>query len=82
MVREKQGRSKEDTGVGRFIFLGLASNAATFVTECCGIEVSDFKPIFQIWSNAAALGYECCGIEGSDFKNFFLGDFECRGIGS
>ena len=57
--------------MGRFIFLGLASNVAAFVTECCGIEVSDFTPISSKCLNVAALDTECCGIEGSDFKYFF-----------
>ena len=62
---------KKNRVVGLFIFLGFASNAAAFITECCGIEVSDFKHISGSGLNAAALGTQCCGIDGSDFKIFF-----------
>ena len=58
--------------MARFIFLSFASNAAAFVTECCGIEVSDFKKMSSNHSNAAALGTQCCGIGHTDFKKIFL----------
>ena len=74
--------------MGLFIFLGFALNAAAFGTECCGIEVSDFKPISSKRSNVAALVTQCCGIEGSNFQIFFLYTLnaaalgcECRSIG-
>ena len=57
--------------MGLFIFLGFASNAAAFGTECCGIEVSDFQTDSGSGFNAAALGTQCCGIEGSVFKKIF-----------
>ena len=71
LVERKIRKDEEYTGLGLFIFLSWASNAAAFVTECCGIEVSDFKHISSSGLNAAALGTQCCGIEGSVFKNFF-----------
>ena len=67
--------------MGRFILLSFASNAAEFVTECYGIEVSDFTPISSKCLNTATLDSECCGIEGSDFKYLFSVKSECRGIG-
>ena len=71
-----------------FLFFGVGLrmprhsllNAAAFVTECCGIEVSDFTPISSKCLNVAALGTQCCGIEYTDFQNFFLVQFECCSI--
>ena len=51
----KVRENEEKSGMGFFIFLGFASNAAAFGTECCGIEVSDFQ-------TDSGFGLECRGI--------------------
>ena len=72
LLERKEEKMKSAREGGVLFFLSRASNAAAFVTECCGIKVSDFKHISGSGLNAAALGTQCCGIEGSVSKIFFL----------
>ena len=82
LVERKIRKDEEYTGLGLFIFLSWASNAAAFVTECCGIEVSDFKHISSSGLNAAALSCECRSIGHTDFQNFFFLNVNAAALGN